>query len=55
MIDSAVFAEISESIKHLTEEQIRNRIRMIDNNMRQFRLEMNKIKQDAAKVNEQLK
>lgn len=38
MIDPAVFAEISESIKHLTDEEIKNRIKMLDNNMRQFRL-----------------
>lgn len=55
MIESAVFAEISQSIKHLTDEEIKNRIRMIDNNIRQFRLESNKIKQDMARVNEDLK
>lgn len=55
MIDSAVFAEISQSIKHLTDEEIRNRIRMIDNNMRQYRLEATKIKQDMNKVQQELK
>lgn len=55
MIDSIVFNEISESVKNLTDEEIKNRIRMIDNNMRQFRLEASKIKQDLNKVNEELK
>lgn len=51
MIESALFAEISESIKHLTDDELKNRVRMIDNNMRQFRLENSKIKQDMARVN----
>lgn len=55
MMDSVIFNEISESVKNLTDDEIRNRIRMIDNNTRQFRLEAGKIKQDLAKVNEELK
>lgn len=55
MIDAAVFNQISESIKHLTDEEIRNRIKMMDNNLRQFRLQGSKIKQDLSKVNEDLK
>jgi 26S proteasome regulatory subunit T5 len=55
MIDSVIFNEISESVKNLTDDEIRNRIRMIDNNTRQFRLEASKMKQDLAKVNEELK
>lgn len=54
-MDSVIFNEISESVKNLTDDEIRNRIRMIDNNTRQFRLEAGKIKQDLAKVNEELK
>lgn len=50
MIDSIVFNEISESVKHLTDDELKNRIRMLDNNMRQFRLEANKIKQDMQRV-----
>lgn len=38
MIDPVVFAEVSAAIKHLTDEEIRNRVKMLDNNMRQFRL-----------------
>ena len=55
MIDPVAFAEIQESVKHLTDEEIKNRIRMIENNTRQFRLEATKIKQDLARVNEDLK
>lgn len=55
MIESVVYNEISQSIKHLTDEEIKKRIQMIDNNLRQFRLEGSKIKQDMARVNEDLK
>lgn len=55
MIDPVVFAEVSQAIKHLTDQEIKNRIKMIDNNLRQFRLEAGKIKQDLTRVNEDLK
>lgn len=51
MIDSIVFTELSQSVKHLNDDELKGRIRMLDNNMRQFRLEANKIKQDMARVN----
>lgn len=41
-----------EALKDLTDDDIRNRIKMLENNMRQFKLENNKLKQDATRVNE---
>ena len=40
---------------HLTNEEIRNRIKMFENNLKQYRLENNKINHDMKKVDENLK
>ena len=42
--------EIAEELKNLTNEEIKNRIRMLDNNIKQYKLEMNKINSDMKKV-----
>ena len=55
MIDSAVFVEMQESLKNLTNDEIKNRIKILDNNMKQFKLENSKIKHDLQKVNDELK
>lgn len=55
MIDSNTFLEIQQSLANLTNDEIKNRIKMLDNNMKQFKLEASKIKHDLTKVNEELK
>lgn len=42
--------DIAEELKNLTNEEIKNRIRMLDNNIKQYKLEMNKINSDMKKV-----
>lgn len=42
--------EIAAELANLTNEEIKNRIRMFDNNIKQYKLEMNKINSDMKKV-----
>jgi hypothetical protein len=51
MAETQDIANIAESLSHLTNEEIKNRIRMFDNNCKQYKLEMNKINHDMKKVN----
>ena len=55
MIDPNVLVEMQDSLKNLSNDEIKNRIKMLDNNMKQFKLEHSKIKHDLTKVNEELK
>ena len=55
MIDPNVLVEMQDSLKNLSNDEIKNRIKMLDNNMKQFKLEHSKIKHDLSKVNEELK
>lgn len=43
---------VEESLKGLTNDEIRNRIRMLDNNIKQYKHEGNKIAHDMKKANE---
>lgn len=51
MSDNAVL----EQVAGLTNEEIRNRIKMFEGNMKQYKLEGNKITHDLKKVDEALK
>ena len=42
--------EIAAELANLSNEEIKNRIRMFDNNIKQYKLEMNKIVSDMKKV-----
>ncbi len=42
--------EIAAELANLSNEEIKNRIRMFDNNLKQYKLEMNKINADMKKV-----
>lgn len=42
--------DIANELKGLTNEEIKNRIRIFDNNIKQYKLEMNKINSDMKKV-----
>jgi len=42
--------EIAAELANLTNEEIKNRIRMFDNNIKQYKHEMNKINSDMKKV-----
>jgi len=42
--------EIAAELANLSNEEINNRIRMFDNNIKQYKLEMNKINSDMKKV-----
>lgn len=44
-----------DQVQGLTNEEIRNRIKMFENNMRQYKLELNKINHDTKRVDESLK
>lgn len=55
MPNPVALAEASESVKNLTNDEIKNRIKMLENNMKQFKLENGKIKHDLQKVNDELK
>lgn len=44
-----------EQVQGLTNDEIRNRIKMFENNMRQYKLELNKISHDTKRVDETLK
>ena len=46
---------ILQEVAHLTNEQIRERIKMFENNLKQYKLESNKINHDMKKVDEALK
>ena len=46
---------ITQQVEHLTNEEIRNRIKMFENNLKQYKLENNKINHDMKKVEEALK
>ena len=52
MADSAA---ILEQVQALTNEEVRNRIKMFENNMRQYKLELNRISHESKKVDESLK
>ena len=41
---------ITQQVEHLTNEEIRNRIKMFENNLKQYKLENNKINHDMKKV-----
>ena len=41
---------IIQQVEHLTNEEIRNRIKMFENNPKQYKLENNKINHDMKKV-----
>ena len=41
---------IIQQVEHLTNEEIRNRIKMFENNLKQYKLENNKINHDMKKV-----
>ena len=41
---------IIQQVVHLTNEEIRNRIKMFENNLKQYKLENNKINHDMKKV-----
>lgn len=41
---------VLEQVQGLTNEEIRNRIKMFENNMRQYKLELNKIAHDTRRV-----
>jgi 26S proteasome regulatory subunit T5 len=43
-------ANITEQIGHLTNDEIQNRIKMFENNMKQYKLEGNKVNHDLKKV-----
>lgn len=55
MTDPANLNTIAEQLKDLTNEQIRNRIRMFESNMKQYKLETNKIAHDMKKAEESVK
>jgi len=40
----------SDGLRDLTNEEIRSRIKMYENNMKQYKLESNKINHDLKKV-----
>ena len=42
--------QIAAELANLSNEEIKNRIRMFDNNIKQYKLEMNKINADMKKV-----
>lgn len=48
-------ASIIEQASHLSNEEIRNRIKMYESNMKQYKLETNKLNHDTKKVDEALK
>ena len=52
MADSAA---ILEQVQALTNEEVRNRIKMFENNMRQYKLELNRINHESKKVDDSLK
>ena len=41
---------ITQQVEPLTNEEIRNRIKMFENNLKQYKLENNKINHDMKKV-----
>ena len=41
---------ITKQVEHLTNDEIRNRIKMFENNLKQYKLENNKINHDMKKV-----
>lgn len=46
---------ILEQVQHLTNEEIRGRVKMFENNMKQYKLELSKINHESKKVDEALK
>ena len=46
---------ILEQVQGLTNDQVRERIKMYENNMRQYKLETNRINHQTKKVDESLK
>ena len=52
MTDSQVMLE---QVQGLTNDQVRERIKMYENNMRQYKLELNRISHESKKVDESLK
>jgi 26S proteasome regulatory subunit T5 len=51
MADSAILDEV----QGLTNDQIKERCKMYENNMRQYKLELNRITHESKKVDESLK
>lgn len=43
-------ASILEQVQHLSNDDIRSRIKMLDNNIKQYKLEGNKINHDLKRV-----
>lgn len=52
MTDSS---SILDQVRHLTNDEIRNRVKMYEGNLKQYKLELNKIAHDMKKVDESLK
>jgi len=46
---------IIEQVQHLTNEEIKGRIKMFENNIKQYKLELSKINHDSKKVDDALK
>ena len=46
---------VLEQVQHLTNDEIRGRIKMFDNNIKQYKLETNKLNHDLKRVEESLK
>ena len=46
---------IIEQVQHLTADEIRGRIKMFENNIKQYKLETNKLNHDMKRVDEALK
>lgn len=43
-------SSILDAVKNLTNDEIRNRIKMFENNLKQYKLQGNKIAHDTKKV-----
>ena len=52
MTEGQPLAYIEKTLEGLTNDELRNRIRMLDNNMKQYKHEANRINHDIKKVNE---
>lgn len=48
-------SEVADTVRHLSNEELKNRLKMLDSNMRQFKNENNKLKNDMTRVSEELK
>jgi len=50
MTETQSIGSIAETLNHLTNEEIKKRIQMFENNIKQYKVEMNKINHDMKKV-----